>query len=264
MNEIQPYQTTPLAAKIDYAKHLAEAGMVPAAYKKQPANILVAIEMGEALGIKPIVAMNEINVISGTPAPSASLMASLARAAGHKLRAWNDSPTSAVCEIIRADDPDFTHTAKWDEKKARAVGLWDRGHWKKDAETMLRWRAISEAVRLACPEVLGGLRYTPDEVVQIKSGNSQQPHIEAEVAPPAVEAAPQIPTTLLFQIQSSDDQEWLTKTSHYLSSGKFDQLGEKLSEHLNAIADRLTELDTSHDDAETTLADVLDAETEEP
>jgi hypothetical protein len=29
---------------------------------------------------------------------------------------------------------------------------------------MLRWRAVSECVRFACSEVLGGIRYTPEEV----------------------------------------------------------------------------------------------------
>ena len=42
-------------------------------------------------------------------------------------------------------------------KKAQDAGLWGKGHWAKDPATMLRWRAISECVRMACPEVLGGL-----------------------------------------------------------------------------------------------------------
>ena len=158
-------QAQPLPDKMQFAKALAEAGMIPKVYQRQPANVLVAIELGEALGIRPIVAINEINVINGTPAPSASLMASLARNAGHKVRVTGDKD-SATCVIVRADDPSYEHTATWDVKKAKDAGLWGRGHWSKDPATMLKWRAISECVRFACSEVLGGLRYTPEEVLE--------------------------------------------------------------------------------------------------
>lgn len=168
-NEIQTYQpaANSLPDKMAFAKALAAAGMIPKVYQAAPANVLVAIELGEALGIAPIVAINEINVINGTPSPSASLMVSLARAAGHKVRVWNDDNGAGVCEIIRADDPEFTHRSVWDEKKARTAGLWGKGHWAKDSATMLRWRAASECVRLACSEVLGGLKYTPEEMHEI-------------------------------------------------------------------------------------------------
>lgn len=153
-----------------YASVLADANMIPKAFQKSPANIFVAIEYGNALGIAPIVALNEINVINGAPSLSASMMASLARNAGHRVRTQNTDDGAAVCEIIRADDPEFTHRSVWDQKKAKDAGLWGKGHWAKDPATMLRWRAISECVRMACPEVLGGLKYTPEEVVEFTSG----------------------------------------------------------------------------------------------
>lgn len=158
-----------------YASVLADANMIPKAFQKSPANIFVAIEYGNALGIAPIVALNEINVINGTPSLSASMMASLARSAGHRVRTKNEDDGSAVCEIIRADDPEFTHRSVWSEKKAKEAGLWGKGHWAKDPATMLRWRAISECVRLACPEVLGGLKYTVEEVIEFTGSPAPSP-----------------------------------------------------------------------------------------
>ena len=81
---------------------------------------------------------------------------------------------SAVCEIIRSDDPEFTHRSTWDQKKAKDSGLWGKGHWAKDPSTMLRWRAISECVRMACPEVLGGLKYTPEETIEFTGSPAPQ------------------------------------------------------------------------------------------
>lgn len=160
---VSQYSLDEVTARKEYAKALAASGLLPQAFRAHPENVLVAIEYGDALGIAPIVAMAEINVINGTPSLSAALMASLARSAGHKVRTTGDA-TQATCTIIRADDPDFEHTFTWDERKARAANLWGKGHWAKDPGTMLKWRAISEAVRFTCPEVLAGIRYTPDEV----------------------------------------------------------------------------------------------------
>lgn len=165
-------ETASLPDRMEYAKALAGASLIPQAFRNRPADVLVAIEYGNALGIAPIVALSEINVIQGTPSLSASLMAALARQAGHKVRVFS-TDNSATCEIVRSDDPDFIHSATWDEKKARDAGLWGKGHWAKDAVTMLRWRAIAECVRFACSEVLGGLKYSSDEVRDFTSEPAQ-------------------------------------------------------------------------------------------
>lgn len=183
---IATIETAPLPDRMEYAKALAGASIIPKVFQQRPADVLVAIEYGNALGIAPIVALSEINVINGTPSLSASLMAALARQAGHKVRVTEKDGT-VTCTIVRGDDPDFEHTASWNEKKARDAGLWGKGHWSKDAGTMLRWRAISECVRFACSEVLGGLKYTPEEV--------------QDFAPQAAVPA----THTVTQVQSLDD-----------------------------------------------------------
>lgn len=250
MSDIQPYQA-PLPDKIQHAKALADSGMIPRVYQGAPANVLVAIELGEALGIKPIVAINEINVINGTPSPSASLMVSLARAAGHKVRVRNDESGAGVCEIIRADDPEYTHRSVWDEKKARAAGLWGKGHWGKDPATMLRWRAASECVRLACSEVLGGLKYTPEEVMEMEGRpRTDRRVVTSVVAEPVAEAAPavdrpkpSIPLDLADKITVSDDTEWLAKSRNYLQ--RFADVDpEGVADHEALIDARLEQLAT--------------------
>jgi hypothetical protein len=168
-----------LPDRMQFAKALAASNLVPDAFRGQPANILLATEYGNALGIGPAVALSEINVIKGTPTLSAAMMAGLARDAGHRVRVSGDAE-SATCTIIRADDPDFEHTATWTKKKAQDAGLWGRGHWAKDPGTMLRWRAISECVRFACSEVLGGLKYTPDEVASFSGGAPSAPQPQPE------------------------------------------------------------------------------------
>lgn len=274
--ELAHTTTSNLPDKMEYARALAASGMIPRDYQQQPANVLVAIEYGEALGIKPIIAINEINVISGTPSPSASLMASLARDAGHRVRAWNEDDGAAVCEIVRADDPEFTHRSRWDEKKARSAGLWGKGHWAKDAETMLRWRAISECVRLACPEVLGGLKYTPDEAREIAGEYDAAPprRVESEQVRPTETIAPtapvsRIPDDLALRIGDMDDPAKLEKMIVWLGGlqgedqrqvADLQALCAARVDGLTAQADLQPEPEPSLEEAQQTLSDVLDAE----
>lgn len=168
--------------KINYAEKLAASGLIPDTYKKNPPNVLVAVEKGEALGIHPMVALEEINVIHGRTSMSATLMMSLARSAGHTVRSVGDA-NNARCTIIRKDDPDFEHTVTWDQAKAQQNQLWGKGHWQKNPELMLKYRAISECVRMACPEVLAGVKYTPEEVVEITGPEYRESAAPAQPAP---------------------------------------------------------------------------------
>lgn len=156
-----------LAERITYARALAESPLLPPAYARQPANVLVAIEYGHALGIAPVEALNSINVINGKPSMSADLMAALVRRAGCKLRIKQDGEgreASVRADLIRPDDPDYTFTATWDARKASAAGVWDTATWRKYPEQMLRARAITEVCRQGANDFLKGVTYAPEEL----------------------------------------------------------------------------------------------------
>ena len=164
-----------LADKIEYAKLLADSGMIPEAYRKQPANVLVAIEHGQALGLAPIVAVQQIVVVKGRATMEAKLMITLARKAGHIVRLEGDGE-HATCTLILADDPGHPRKVTWTRATAEAHGLWGQGHWAKDPALMLQYRAASQAIRLHAPEVLSGVDHTPEEAAEIarRSGASMQ------------------------------------------------------------------------------------------
>lgn len=152
-----------LQARMTYAQALAASNLLPAQYRKQPANVLVAIEYGNALGLAPMVAIQTIHVVDGKPTASAQLIGGLVRRAGHRLRVTGDA-TTAVAEIVRSDDPDYTFRAVWTLERAASAGLAGKGSWKAYPEAMLKARAITEVARDACPEVLAGVAYTPEEL----------------------------------------------------------------------------------------------------
>ena len=180
-----------LSQQVEYAKLLAASDLLPDAYKGKPANILLAIEYGKTLGITPMAAIQGINVIKGKPTASASLISSLVRLAGHRLRVTSDN-TKAVCEIIRADDPEYTFMSVWDMERAKSAGLTANPSWQKYPEAMMKARAITECARDACPEVLSGVQYTAEELGAPEPAPSS-PHRIQGIDPWAVAA--QAPAT---------------------------------------------------------------------
>lgn len=164
--ELVKHQAAPAASlpeKMQYAKALAESGMLPGQYRKQPANLLYALEYAESLGLHPMAAITGIHVIEGKPSASAALISALVRRAGHKLRVRGNDQ-EAVAQIVRADDPDYTFEVRWTIARAEQAGLARKQVWKNYPAAMLKARAITEVARDACEEALSGMHYTPEEL----------------------------------------------------------------------------------------------------
>lgn len=155
----------PLQTKVQYANQLAASNLLPRAYQKNPANVLVAVEFGEALGFSPLQAMSLVHVIEGKPTLSAQAIGGLVRRAGHRLRVVTDDAKMTVeAQVIRCDDPDFVFKSVWTMDRARAANLTGKGVWKSYPLAMLKARAITEVARDACPEALFGVSYTAEEL----------------------------------------------------------------------------------------------------
>lgn len=165
MTEIVKHQApaATLPEKMRYAEALSGSGMLPAQYRRQPANLLWALEFAGSLGLHPMAAITGVHVIEGKPSASAGLISALVRRAGHKLRVRGDD-TSAIAQIVRADDPDFTFESTWTLDRAQQAGLTGKKVWKQYPAAMLKARAITEVAREACEEALSGMHYTPEEL----------------------------------------------------------------------------------------------------
>ena len=134
-----------LPAKIAYARELANSGLLPRDFRRNPANVLFAIEYGDMLGLAPMAAITGIHVIEGKPSASAGLISALVRRAGHKLRVSGDA-RSATCQIVRSDDPDYTFEVTWTL------------HKNKDANFNV---AVGGAARRATAGIASGSSSTP-------------------------------------------------------------------------------------------------------
>ncbi len=162
-------KTMSMEDELSFAQTVADSSLLPQAYRGNPANVLIAVNLGQAMGLGPAESLYRINVIQGKPTASAELIAAQVRKAGHKLRIDKDEARQSVtATIVRCDDPDYPISETRDAAWAKSMGLASKDNYKKQPMTMLTWRAITAAAREACPEALYGVAYTPDEMTDFQ------------------------------------------------------------------------------------------------
>lgn len=250
-----------------FAEALADSPLLPDAYRNRPSSVLWALEYGRALGLDVVTTITTIHVIKGKPTQSADLMHSRARDAGHKVRV-RQQPGTCTVSIWRSDDPDFENAVTWTYDDAITAGLCEMRNnrpysrsskgepqnWEKYPRAMLRSRAISECVRTACPEVLHGAIYTPEElgarvdadgtpmeaeVQQLRSVRADQPDQWATPAATVQAATADVPPEsltpagrdYLHEALAAPDaatvrQIWQDAKSEGARSGYLDQIAE--------------------------------------
>lgn len=160
--------------QMEYAKAISSSLLLPKAYQGQPASILIAIGLGQAIGITPAQALYEVYVVNGRPSPSANLVAALVRRSGHKVRVKGDEQ-SCTAQLIRADDPDYTYEVTWTIEQARRAGLTNKDTWKSYPANMLRSRAVMDVCRAGAPEAMLGMEYSREEMQDIEAARTVEP-----------------------------------------------------------------------------------------
>lgn len=123
---------------------------------------LTIMAYGRAIGVEPLVALNQINIIKGKPTVSPQLMLALARKTGElaDLQISDDGDTCTVTLTRKGQSP---HTEKFSMTDAKAMNLDTKDNWKKQAAVMRKWRAIAAACRIVFPDIIAGF-YTPEEM----------------------------------------------------------------------------------------------------
>ena len=152
---------TTFAEALQFANALAESTMVPAAFHRSPANILVAIQWGAELGMGPLQALQNIAVINGRPAIYGDAMLALVRGSPlceDVIETFEGEGETliAICEARRRGSTPVVRT--FSIKMAIRADLWGRaGPWKQYPLRMLQMRARGFALRDAFPDVLRGI-----------------------------------------------------------------------------------------------------------
>ena len=153
--ELDVFSEDKFNAAVKVAATLAKSNIVPAHFKNRPEDVFAALVLGAELGFSPMAALNSIVMIQGNATLKAQTMLAIARAKIKDLSvSIKEDNGSVLVTIKRGED---SYTAVWNDDKAAAMGLLHKDNYKKQKATMLRWRALSEALKIMCSDVLMGL-----------------------------------------------------------------------------------------------------------
>jgi len=175
-----------LAEAMEFAKIIASSDMVPKDYINKPGNVLVAVQTGAELGLKPMQSLQGISVINGRPGVWGDAMWALIISHPEFEDAQEDKhDTHCTVTLKRRGRSAVVSTFTMeDAKKAGLAGK--QGPWQSAPKRMLQMRARAFAARDLFADALKGiksieeLRDYPDE------------RVERDITPPAQAGAAQV------------------------------------------------------------------------
>lgn len=166
---------------LGFAELAVKAGIIGRGQAQEEAAAMacMAIAAGAELGLGPMASLRHILVIKGRPAMSAQLIAQRIRGSGrydYRVKVHTDE----VVEVELYDRGKPAGVVRWDLERVRRAGLGGEG-WTRYTRAMLFARAISEAARTYCPDVLGAADLSQEEAYELQP----EAHAAAEDAPAA-------------------------------------------------------------------------------
>ena len=153
-----------LSDQMKKAEVMAASSLLPESYRKQPANLLWAMELADALDVSLAQAINGISVIKGKPTMSAEMMRALVMRAGHRFAVTEFTDESVTVTVARKEWPEDVQQFTFTMADAKHAGLANSDTYRKHPKAMLLARATSAACRAVFPDVVSGMGYTPDEI----------------------------------------------------------------------------------------------------
>lgn len=158
---VQPMELRSFDELERWADRAARSTMVPKAYQGKPDDIILAVQFGSEVGLRPMQAVQNIAVIGNRPAIWGDAMLALCmthplyRGVKETIEGEGDART-AICVASRQGDP--PKEARFSVADAKKAGLWGKGGpWTAYPDRMLAMRARGFALRDAFPDKLRGL-----------------------------------------------------------------------------------------------------------
>lgn len=140
------------------AEYLSKSSIVPKELQGNPGNILVAIGMGQEVGLGPLQAIQNIMVVNGKPSCWGDAVLGLVRASG-LLESIKEVLVGelATCTVKRVNEEAIVREFSLDD--AKRAGLNSKpGPWQTYPKRMLQMRARAWALRDGFADVLKGLQ----------------------------------------------------------------------------------------------------------
>jgi len=141
-----------------FSEMIANSAICPPDYKGKPGDILVCMQMGSEVGLKPMQSLQNIAVINGRPSIWGDAIPALIKIHPKfiSMEEWFDENLEiAYCTITRKGEP--PHTQQFSKADAVTAGLAGKNTYKAYLRRMLQMRARSWAARDTFPDAMKGL-----------------------------------------------------------------------------------------------------------
>jgi hypothetical protein len=165
----------------EYAELLASSSFVPKDYIKQAGNIIIAIQMGDEVGLPPLQALQNISSINGRPSVWGDAALALCQSSAQYesvTETFDEATMTATCIAKRRGEPNAV-VRTFSIEDAKQAKLWNKpGPWSDYPKQMLRMRARSFALRTAFADVLKGIAIAEEQADVVT--NSAPPPFVAE------------------------------------------------------------------------------------
>lgn len=207
---LQPQNIT---EAMSIAKMIANSQLAPKDFRGKPEDTLVAMMMGNEIGLNPMQAIQNIAVINGRPSIWGDALLALVQ--NHPSfvsieESYDPATESATCTVARKGGK--PHTEIFSREDATTAGLWGRNTWKQYPKRMLAMRARGFALRNQFADALLGL---------ITMEEAQDMQVEKEINPrPLQKVKPDIEPINYYPQEDFDNN--LAKWEGFIQSGKGD------------------------------------------
>lgn len=190
---VDPFRPTNLSEAMALAEMMAQSSIIPKDYAGNAGNVLIAIQWGMELGLKPLQAMQNIAIINGRPSLWGDAVLAIVRSAvdvaGNRVlegisETFDDATNTATCEVKRRGAAQ-TCVRRFSLAEAQKAGLTDKGGvWKAYPKRMLQMRARSWALRDEFTDVLRGMPVAEEVLEYVEREKDVMPPVQ-QTAPPA-------------------------------------------------------------------------------
>lgn len=144
---------------IKVSELISNSNFCPTSMKGKPGDILVCLQFGQELGLKPMAAIQNIAVINGRPSIWGDAMIAVCRqspAFEYIKEELDMSTMMATCIVKRRNEPEFI--SSFSQADAKTAGLWGKaGPWTNYPKRMLQMRARGFCLRDCFPDLLRGI-----------------------------------------------------------------------------------------------------------
>ena len=168
-------QCTSIESAYRFGQYIVKSGLAPKCFTT-PEAVLVAVQMGAELGMKPMQSLQSIAVINGKPALWGKGLAGLVLASGQmeNLKEWFEGEGDsmvACCEVKRKGIAE-ARLCKFSMADAKKAGLAGKGTWAGYPRDMAMYKARARAFTLFA-DVLCGMAVVEDMTEVVRA--SQKP-----------------------------------------------------------------------------------------